>query len=222
MWKKYTKIFRLRRALRQFLKYIYTVFYTSSAPQVEKYSQISDFSEILEIPGHRSEMKLGLGYPKFGFPPKDSGFENFRTILDDPQNVSKNRPTAVKFILPTRWFAGCACLCVNQLVDSYFSGKRWIWYRFDWDPTYDLDWIWYRSFRKWEPNSVNQRVGLLLERSCWRRSSFAKCNGRPNIMWVRRNVEKKILFFFVKKNQDIDIVRKSYFKWNSSDYWNRS
>ena len=34
-------------------------------------------------------------------------------------------PTAVEFILPTRWFAGCARLCENQRVDSHkMFGKR--------------------------------------------------------------------------------------------------
>ena len=29
------------------------------------------------------------GTPKFGFEQKDPGFERFRSILDDPENLSK-------------------------------------------------------------------------------------------------------------------------------------
>ena len=32
---------------------------------------------------------MEVGTPKFGFYQKDTGFERFRSILDDPENLSK-------------------------------------------------------------------------------------------------------------------------------------
>ena len=48
----------------------------------QNFGKFSDFFE------RRGEMGVG-GTPKFGFSQKDPGFERFRSILDDPQNLSK-------------------------------------------------------------------------------------------------------------------------------------